>query len=64
MQKQPTNIALEHLNLMEKRVKFLIGARIYDRKKMLQASRNIDKLQRKVSGLNSVKIIRKFRGTI
>ena len=55
---------LEHLETMEKRVEFLIGARIRDRKKMLQASQNIDKLQRKTSGLNSVEIIRKFRGKI
>jgi len=64
MQKQSANISLEHLNLMKKRVEFLIGGRIYNRKKMVEASHNIDKLQRKVSGLNSVKIIRKFRGTI
>lgn len=64
MQKQSGSIALEHLNLMEKRIKFLIGAKIYDRKKMAEASRNIDKLQRKVSGLRSVEIIRKFRGAI
>ena len=64
MQKLSENISLEHLKLMEKRVEFLIGARIYDRKKMRKASCNIDKLQRKVSGLNSVEIIRKFRGAI
>ena len=64
MQRQTENIALEHLNLMKRRVEFLIGARIHDRKKMLGASRNIDKLRRKVSGLSSVEIIRKFRGTI
>ena len=64
MQAQTENVALEHLNLMKKRVEFLIGAKIHDRKKMLDASRNIDKLRRKVSGLNSVEIIRKFRGHI
>ena len=64
MQTQTENMALEHLNLMKKRVEFLIGAKIHDRKKMLDASRNIDKLRRKVSGLNSVEIIRKFRGHI
>ena len=64
MQTQTKNMALEHLNLMKKRVEFLIGAKIHDRKKMLDASRNIDKLRRKVSGLNSVEIIRKFRGYI
>ncbi len=64
MQRQTENIALEHLNLMKRRVEFLIGARIHDRKKMLGASCNIDKLRRKVSGLSSVEIIRKFRGPI
>lgn len=64
MQKQLTNIVLERLNPMKKKLEFLIDAKIYDRKKMLEASESIDKLQRKVSGLNSVKIIRKFRGII
>lgn len=64
MQKQSENIGLEHLNLMKKRIDVLVGAKIYDRKKIYQASGNIDKLQRKVSGLNSVEIIRKFRGDI
>lgn len=58
------NTVLEHLGLMKKRVEFLIGAKIHNRKKMLEASHNIDKLRRKVSGLNSVDIIRKFRGRI
>ena len=64
MQRQTENLALEHLNLMKNRIEFLIGARIHDRKKMLDASHNIDKLRRKVSGLSSVEIIRKFRGSI
>ncbi len=64
MQTQTGDMALEHLNLMKKKVEFLIGARIHDRKKMLEASCSIDKLRRKVSGLNSVEIIRKFRGHI
>lgn len=57
-------IELEHLDTMQKRIEFLIGARIHNRKKMSEASHNIDKLQRKTSGLNSVEIIRKFRGKI
>lgn len=55
---------LEHLDTMQKRVEFLIGARIHNRKKMAEASYHIDKLQRKTSGPNSVQIIRKFRGKI
>ncbi len=64
MQKQSLNNSLEQINLMKKRVEFLIGGRIYDRKKMAEASCNIDKLRRKVSGLSSTEIIRKFRGKI
>lgn len=62
MQKQDENVVLEHFN--SKKLEFLIDAKIYDRKKILEASENIDKLQRKVSGLNSVAIIWKFRGKI
>lgn len=46
-------------------VELLIRHRVRDRKKMLEASHNIDKLRRKApSGWNSVEIIRKFRGPI
>lgn len=55
---------LEHLELMRKRVEFLIGGRIRNRKKMVEASQHIDKLCRQVKGLSSVEIIRKFRGAI
>ncbi|OIO75828.1 MAG: hypothetical protein AUJ85_01825 [Elusimicrobia bacterium CG1_02_37_114] len=64
MKTQVGGTDLEHLGLMRKRVQYLIGARIRNQKKILEASHNIDKLQRKVSGLNSVDIIRKFRGEI
>lgn len=45
-------------------VEILTQHRVRDRKRMLEASQNIDKLRRKVKGLNSVEIIRKFRGPI
>lgn len=64
MIKQTGNIVLERLNPMKKKLEFLIDAKICDRKKILEAGEHIDKLQRKVSGLSSVEIIRKFRGKI
>lgn len=45
---------LEHLGVMTKRVEYLIGARIRDRKKILTASQTIDRLRRKVRGWDSV----------
>lgn len=45
-------------------VELLTHHRIRDRKKMLEASQNIDKLRRKVKGPGSVEIIRSFRGPI
>ncbi len=64
MQRDLLNLSLEQTDLMKKRVEFLIGGRIYDRKRIFGASHNIDKLRRKVSGLSSTEIIRKFRGEI
>lgn len=52
---------LEHLDVMTKRVEYLIGARIRDRKKMLTASQTIDRLRRKVRGWDSVREIRRWR---
>lgn len=55
---------LEYLGLMQKRVQYLIGAKVHDRKKMIRASQHIDALRKKVKGINSVEIIRKYRGAI
>ena len=52
---------LEHRDVMAKRVEYLIGARIRDRKKILAASQAIDRLRRKVPGWNSVQEIRRWR---
>lgn len=53
--------SLEHLNLMEKRIEFLIGARTKNRNKMQSAAKNIKKLSRKVKNWDSVEEIRKMR---
>ncbi len=46
-------------------VELLTQHRVRDRKKMLEASQNIDRLRKKAPrGWNSVEIIRKFRGPI
>lgn len=52
---------IEQLGVMAKRVEYLIGARIRDRKKMLTASQTIDRLRRKVRGWDSVQEIRRWR---
>ena len=52
---------LEHLGVMAKRVEYLIGARVRDRKKILAASQAIDRLRRKVPGWESVQEIRRWR---
>lgn len=52
---------LEHLGMMAKRVEYLIGARVRDRKKILAASQAIDRLRRKVPGWESVPEIRRWR---
>ena len=54
-------LGAEHLDVMTKRVAYLIGARIRDRKKMLAASQAIDRLRRKVRGFESVQEIRHWR---
>lgn len=59
-----TKAGLENLQLIQKRAEYLIGGKIRNQKRILEASCNIDKLRRKVSGYNSVEIIRKFRGEI
>lgn len=64
MQTQSAKLSFEHVDMMRKRIELLIGAKVHDRNKVLKASQGIDKLRRKVSGLNSVEIIRKFRGPI
>lgn len=61
---QISKIDLDHLELMEKRVEFLVGAKIYDRKRILKASQDIDKLRRKAKGLKSVDEVRRWRGEI
>ena len=55
------SVGSEHLDVMTKRVQYLIGARIRDRKKMLTASQAIDHLRRKVAGWDSVQEIRRWR---
>lgn len=45
-------------------VEILTQYRMRNRKKMSLASHYIDSLRRKTKGLNSVEIIRKFRGPI
>lgn len=53
---------LENLNLMQKRVEFLIGARVQNRKQIHSAVQAIDKLRSKTSkNWNSVEEIRKWR---
>jgi len=42
----------------------LIQHRVRDRKRMSEASHNIDNLRRKVKGSSAIEIIRKFRGAI
>ncbi|MBU1261584.1 hypothetical protein KKG61_07575 [bacterium] len=54
-------IGLEHLNLMQKRLEVLIGGRVINRDKMIEAAKSIDRLRRKVEGWNSVQEIRKWR---
>ena len=53
--------SLEHVGVMTKRVEYLIGARIRDRKKITAASEAIDRLRRKVRGWGSVQEIRRWR---
>jgi hypothetical protein len=45
-------------------VEILTQRRVRDRKRMLEASYDIDRMRRKVKGPDSVEIIRKFRGPI
>lgn len=53
---------LENLNLMQKRVEFLIGARVQNRKQIHIAVRAIDKLRCKApKNWDSVEEIRKWR---
>ena len=52
---------LEHLGAMAKRVEYLIGGRVRDRKRILAASQAIDRLRRKVRGWESVQEIRRWR---
>ena len=52
---------LEQFGVMAKRVEYLIGGRVRDRKRMLAASQAIDRLRRKVPGWNSVQEIRRWR---
>ena len=54
-------LGFERLGVMAKRVEYLIGARVRDRKKILAASQAIDRLRRKVAGWNSVQEIRRWR---
>ncbi len=54
-------LGFERLCVMGKRVEYLIGARVRDRKKILAASQAIDRLRRKVAGWNSVQEIRRWR---
>ena len=55
--------SLEHLQLMENRVKILIAGRIRKRDKMELAARTIDKLRRKAKNWDSVTEIRKLRAS-
>ena len=52
---------LEQLSVMAKRVEYLIGGRVRDRKKILAVSHAIDRLRRKVPGWESVQEIRRWR---
>ena len=54
-------LGTEHLGVMTKRVEYLIGARIRDRKKMLTASQAIDRLRRKLRHWDSAQEIRRWR---
>ena len=51
----------DHLKLMQKRIEFLVGARVVDRQRMAHASEKIDKLCRKIAGWNSVDELRHLR---
>ena len=51
----------DHLKLMQKRIEFLVGARVVDRQKMSRASEKIDSLCRKISGWNSLDELRRLR---
>ena len=51
----------EHVGVMTKRVGYLVGGRIRNRKKIVTASQAIDRLRRKVPGWNSVQEIRRWR---
>lgn len=64
MSPQISKIDLEHLELMQKRVEFLVGAKICDRKKILKTSSDIDQLRRKTKGLKGVDEVRRWRGEI
>ena len=55
------SVGSEHLDVMTKRVEYLVGARIRDRKQMLAASQAIDRLRRKVAGWESAQEIRRWR---
>ena len=55
------SLGLEHIGVMAKRVEYLVGARVRDRKKILAASQAIDRLRRKVPGWESVQEIRRWR---
>ena len=51
----------EHVGQMARRVEYLIGGRIRDRKKIQAASDAIDRLRRKVPRWHSVEEIRRWR---
>ncbi len=62
VKKMAEQAELDNLNLMQKRIEYLIGARMKDRKKIQEAARSIDKLRRKApKGWDSAEEIRKWR---
>ena len=61
MMNRHTARGIEPSGVMAKRVEYLIGGRVRDRKKMAAASQAIDRLRRKVPGWNSVQEIRRWR---
>jgi hypothetical protein len=54
-------LTLEHVGMITRRIEYLVGARIRDRKRILAASHAIDRLRRKVAGWSSVQEIRRWR---
>ncbi len=52
---------LEHLSLIQKRLEILVGGRIIERDKTVEAAECIDRLRRKAKGWDSAKEVRRWR---